>query len=55
MQQTASHADVQDPITAVAAAPHFLLLGRKSGAVMAYSLPDVALRGTSACCEMNLP
>ena len=36
---------VRDPITAVAAAPHMLLVGRSSGLVQCYSLPDLTLAG----------
>ena len=36
---------VRDPITAVAAAPHMLLVGRSSGLVHCYSLPDLTLAG----------
>ena len=46
MQKPAQGAGaVRDPITAVAAAPHMLLVGRSSGLVHCYSLPDLNLAG----------
>ena len=34
-----------NPITAVAAAPHMLLIGRSSGEVRCYTLPDLVSAG----------
>lgn len=38
----------QDPITAVTAAPHMLLIGRSSGDVLCYTLPDLVSAGSHA-------
>lgn len=38
----------RDPITAVAAAPHMLLIGRTSGEVLVYTLPDLVPAGKLA-------
>lgn len=35
----------KDPITAVAAAPHMLLIGRSSGDVFVYTLPELVPAG----------
>lgn len=37
----------RDPITAVAAAPHMLLIGRTSGEVLVYTLPDLVPAGNA--------
>lgn len=37
----------RDPITAVAAAPHMLLIGRASGEVLVYTLPDLVPAGNA--------
>ena len=34
-----------NPITAIAAAPHMLLIGRSSGEVHCYTLPDLVSAG----------
>ena len=38
----------QDPITAVTAAAHMLLIGRSSGDILCYTLPDLVSAGSHA-------
>ena len=38
----------RDPITAVTAVPHMLLIGRTSGEVLVYTLPDLVPAGNVA-------
>ena len=37
----------RDPITAVTAAPHMLLIGRTSGEVLVYTLPELVPAGNA--------
>ena len=43
----------KDPITAVTAAPHMLLIGRSSGDVVVYTLPDLVPAGNAAISNCN--
>lgn len=49
----------KDPITAVTAAPHMLLIGRSSGEVLCYTLPDLVPAGNgtfsvnASLCSIN--
>ena len=43
----------KDPITAVTAAPHMLLIGRSSGDVVVYTLPDLVPAGNAAISDCN--
>lgn len=45
----------KDPITAVTAAPHMLLIGRSSGDVIVYTLPDLVPVGDAAVSNLNSP
>lgn len=43
----------KDPITAVTAAPHMLLIGRSSGDFVVYTLPDLVPVGNAAASNIN--